>query len=128
MIRCLLLWLVFSVALEAAPPVVVERGKLGDGGWSFPSIVSPRRGDLAEQAELRLSGTLDDRSGPLVEFANGAIASRGDDPGQVVFLSHRDHQPAILVMDLGGVRPVSRINSYSFHHYPPDGGARGPQV
>lgn len=115
--------------LLAAPTVVSQIGKVDGGTWGFPSIVSPRRGDLAEQAKLSLAtGAIEGMGAPLGEFANGVVASRGDDASQVVFLSNRDDNGARLLMDLGAVKPVAQINTYSFHHFPRDGGARGPQV
>ncbi|MBN8460039.1 MAG: hypothetical protein J0M04_19605 [Verrucomicrobia bacterium] len=58
--------------LDAAPSVQVERGRIEGPSWHFPSIVSPRRGDLAESATLSLvGGTPDAKGAPLAELANG---------------------------------------------------------
>ncbi|HEX7261188.1 MAG TPA: hypothetical protein VF258_05180, partial [Luteolibacter sp.] len=118
-----------ATPVVATPTVVVEKGKLAEAVWAFPSIVSPRRGDLAENAKLSLAeGSLDSKSAPLAEFANGTVSSRGDDSTQAAFISHQELKGGCLLMDLGAVTAVTQLNTYSFHEYPADGGARGPQV
>lgn len=129
MTRALILLGLTSLSALAAPTVEFRKGTIQGGAWTFSGIVSPRRGDLAEQAKLTLvTGALSEKSAPLAEFANGTVSSRGNDPAQAVFLGKESLKGALLMMDLGSVQEIHQLNTFSSHEYPQDGGARGPQV
>lgn len=109
--------------------VTAEYGEIRDGHWAFPTIAEPSRSDLARHASLRLlSGTLEPRGRELGGLVDGTAPCVGGIQQAGVSFASADEEGGAVLMDLGSVRAVREVDTYSFHRYEPDGGARGPQV
>jgi len=109
----------------AAPLVKTEILKPEVTTWQFKSIPGPSRSDVAQGAVVTCAtGNLDAASATPDVLVNGKLPEKSRDLTQAAFLAGAGS----LVVDLGKVQTVAAVNTYSWHEYPDDQGARGPQV
>jgi hypothetical protein len=114
------------LSVEAGSARVMARIERGDEtpSFHFPSIEPPSPADYADVRQghaslLLVSGALHKApaptasSGTLDVLTNGRGQSRRDAPTESVFMS--DGTAGWLMMDLGSLVQVTRINSYSWH-------------
>ncbi len=109
----------------AAPQVGVERLRTedADAGFGLREVPPPVRNDAATGADFRLVlGKVDPNSGGLAALHDGRLPGEEDDPRANFFFAPGTAGGRVLV-DLGSVRDVARVHTYSWHN-----GARGPQV
>jgi hypothetical protein len=101
---------------------VVEHSTDGSG-FVFPTVPPPARDDAATGAEFRLlDGDRDSNGGTLDVLHDGKLPTDEDQPGQNFFFRAGTAGGRIRV-DLGSVRSVKKVNTYSWH-----ANTRGPQV
>ena len=112
-------------AAFAAVEVKTERLATPDATWKFTTVPGPSKSDIAQSAMLTVTaGSLDGASGQHSVLVNGKLPADPKDLGQETFF----HDGGTLVLDLGKIQPVAAVNTYSWHEFPADQGARGPQV
>lgn len=98
-------------------------------GWKFAKVMRPSRSDAARTATVKIVGNKAEPVGALPSaIVDGLLPSAGDHPDENLFLSNATTKGGKIVLDLGKVISVAAVNSYSWHEFPPDQGARGPQV
>ncbi len=91
--------------------------------FRFKTIPAPAADDLASAAVLKIiSGEADPNSPGLEVLHDGKLPGDEDSPRANFFFRPGTDGGRILV-DLGKVAPVKRVNTYSWH-----AGSRGPQV
>ncbi len=97
--------------------------------WQFKTIIGPSRSDIATSAQVTVVGNeSDEQGGPASALVNGHVPAKSDDLSQCVFLNNGNANGGSFLIDLGKVQPIAAVNSYSWHEFTPDQGARGPQV
>ncbi|MEO5715161.1 MAG: hypothetical protein ABIT37_16905 [Luteolibacter sp.] len=122
---CLLSILSLVSPAFAEVSVKTEQLKPGDATWKFKGIPGPSKSDIAEGAEItRTAGNLDPSSATVEMLINGKLPAGPGDLPQCAFFAGLSS----FVMDLGKPQPVAAVNSYSWHEFADDQGARGPQV
>lgn len=116
-----------SLYVEPGERQIMTRIEEGTGttAFHFPTIQPPSREDLADQsigsASIRVvHGKLNFKlgggtSGPASVLLDGAGQSHQNAPMESAFFD--DHTSGSLLIDLGRVVSVSRINSYSWHQH-----------
>lgn len=116
-----------TLYVEPGERQIMTRIEDGDGtdAFRFPTIQPPSHEDLADRARGRASirvvrGQLNFKpgrgtSGPADVLIDGAGQSHQDAPSESTFF--QDHTFGSLLMDLGSVVAISRINSYSWHQH-----------
>ena len=116
-----------TLYVEPGERQVMTRIEEGDGtdAFHFPTIQPPSHEDVADQVLGRASvrvirGQLNFKpgrgtSGPPDVLIDGAGQSHQDAPDESAFF--QDHTSGGLLMDLGSVVAISRINSYSWHQH-----------
>ncbi len=125
MLALLPLFLVSSARGE----VTAEYGEIRDGRWVFPDIAGPSRSDLAQHATIRVvAGALEPAGRGVDGLNDGTVPCVGGIQEAGVSLTSANVDGGKLLMDLGSPQAIHQVNSYSFHRYEPDQGARGPQV
>lgn len=116
------LGLVLGVSARAEVRPAVERSAEGSG-FVFQTVPPPARDDPATSAEFRLlDGEGDDNGGSLEVLHDGKLPTDEDQPRQNFFFQAGTAGGRIRI-DLGNVRSVKQVNTYSWH-----ASARGPQV
>jgi hypothetical protein len=118
-----------SLSLEPGRGRVMVRIERGDEtpAFRFPSIEPPTDADFADarQGRARVSlgtGALrkahrnNGASGPVERLLDGRGQSAKDMPDESVFFE--DNTEGSLVLDLGAVVVVEKINTYSWHEHP----------
>ncbi len=111
--------------LAARAEVTVDRldNESATPGFKFPRVPLPRRGDAAAKAVFTIiDGEADRNGGGLEKLHDGALPANGDQPSGGFFFRQGSDGGRLLV-DLGSVIEVRRINTYSWHR-----ATRGPQV
>ena len=111
--------------------VIVKTEQLNpvDPTWKFKTISGPSRSDIAQNAKVTVMGNQTDaQSTPPEALVNGRVPSAASDLTECVFLTNDNANAGSFVIDLGSVQPVAAVNSYSWHEFAGDQGARGPQV
>ena len=104
---------------------LIEEGD-GTPEFRFPTIGPPSDQDYADQSQGNaavrlLNGELRFRrrgaggSGPVELLLDGRGQSNSDSPGESVFLEDRSRGD--LLIDLGSVVSISRVNTYSWHQH-----------
>lgn len=117
--------LALACQASAAVSVRTDHLKPGDTAWKFNSIPGPSRSDIAQGALVtQVAGSLDAAAAPLDVLVNGKLPDQPKNLSQSAFFAG----PATLVIDLGTLQPVAAVNTYSWHEFPDDQGARAPQV
>ncbi|HEX7261029.1 MAG TPA: hypothetical protein VF258_04385, partial [Luteolibacter sp.] len=112
-------------ALSASPVVKSELLKPGDASWKFKDIPGPSKSDCAQDVDITCTaGNPDPASAPLGMLVNGKLPPGPSDLSQSAFFAGASS----FVMDLGKGQPITAVNSYSWHEFADDQGARGPQV
>jgi hypothetical protein len=102
---------------KARITVRIEQGK-DTPQFRFPTIEPPSRRDDADQAQgpavARVTfGKLARESGPPQVLLDGVGQSTHDAPGESVYFA--DDEVGGLLVDLGDIKPIARVNSYSWH-------------
>jgi ferric-dicitrate binding protein FerR (iron transport regulator) len=114
-----------TLYVEPGERRIITRIEPGNGtaDFRFPTIAPPSSEDYADQASgnatIRVAhGELQvepNRSGPVSTLVDGAGQSKQDSPGQSAFF--KASPGGSIVMDLGRVISIRRINSYSWHQH-----------
>ena len=113
-----------SLSIEPGQRQVLTRIESGDGApaFRFPTIEPPSDQDDANQSDRwprrtmhRLAGRLSQQSAVVDVLLDGAAQSQPDSPRESVFFD--DDQPCLLVLDLGQVEHVTKVNTYSWHSH-----------
>lgn len=109
-----------SMGIEPGQSAATTRIESGDGtaAFRFPTIGPPSAADHADRSQglAVLScrrGELNERSGPLDVLRDGKGQSQADAPEESLFF--RTDEAGLLLLDLGSVLPITRINTYSWH-------------
>jgi len=113
-----------TVSLAAVKIVV---GHLGNGeaavGFKLPNVPPPSKNDAATSAKfLLVGGSQDSNGGDLDKLHDGKVPTEADQPGENFFFD-AGTPGGRIVADLGSVREIKQVNTYSWHP-----GSRGPQV
>lgn len=117
-VACLVLTLTGRGEVRA----LIERNSPG-GAFTFKQVPPPARDDAASTAEFRLlSGAPDRNGGSLEVLHDGRLPTEEDQPRQNFFFQ-AGTAGGRLRMDLGSVKSVQQVNTYSWH-----ANTRGPQV
>jgi alpha-mannosidase len=112
-------------ALTAAPVIKAEQLKPTDPAWKFKTIPGPSKSDVAQNALIAVTaGGIDNASARPDVLANGKLPANPKDLTQCVLFA----SVGTLVIDLGKPQSVAAVDTYSWHEFPDDQGARGPQV
>ncbi|KKL20789.1 hypothetical protein LCGC14_2451950, partial [marine sediment metagenome] len=127
--------IILSVMLVAASvgyaAVEVETEQLNPASlqWKFKDVPGPSKSDVAENAKATMSGNQwEPAAGDCSVLLNGRMPSDCLDLREENLLSNANADGGSILIDLGKVRPVAAINSYSWHEHEADQGSRGPQV
>ena len=116
-----------SLYVEPGQRQVMTRIEQGSGtaAFQFPTIEPPRSNDLADQAVGRadiqvIRGKLNFKpgggtSGPASVLLDGAGQSKQNAPMESAFFD--DNTSGSLLVDLGQVVSVHKVNSYSWHQH-----------
>jgi len=109
-----------SMGIEPGQSAATTRIESGDGtaAFRFPTIAPPSASDHADRSQglAVLScrrGAIDERSGPLDVLRDGRGQSQADAPEESLYF--RTNEAGLLLLDLGSVLPITRINTYSWH-------------
>ena len=116
-----------ALSIEAGRTQVLVRIESGDGtaAFRFPTIEPPSNRDLADAsvglARIRvIKGTLHTTalipSGPVELLLDGRGQSQPNSPAESVFFDN--NASGLLLLDLGRVVALSKINTYSWHQSP----------
>jgi alpha-mannosidase len=114
---------------HAAVEVKTEQINPASPTWSFKTIPGPSRSDAAASARVTVIGNeTDEQSAPATALVDGHVPAKSGDLSQCVFLSNANARSGGFLIDLGKVQSIAAVNSYSWHEFAADQGARGPQV
>ena len=124
---CLPLLIAFLMAgdLRAEIQTVAEHNsnETATADFKFPTVPSPSLTDAAGSARLAVvSGRLDPNSGGVKRLGDGKLPATNDEPSANFFFAAAGRGGRLL-LDLGSITTVQRINTYSWHR-----STRGPQV
>lgn len=122
---CTAATLTWACAANAEIKVLSEHHDNSEAGpgFRFKTVPAPATDDLAKSATFKIvSGDKDPNSPGLEALHDGKLPADEDDPRANFFFRPGTDGGRILV-DLGKVTPVKRVNTYSWH-----AGTRGPQV
>lgn len=120
-----------GLGVLASAEVIVKTEQLNpaDARWRFKTIPGPSKSDLAQAAEVTFTVNQPEPQGaPASALVNGALPSAPDQLSEQVFLSNANADSGAFVVDLGRVQPGAMVNTYSWHEWEVDHGARAPQV
>lgn len=91
--------------------------------FTFTNLPAPSRNDAATAARFTIvTGEADNNSGGLEKLHDGKVPGESDEPAQNFFFAAGTGGGRIQV-DLGGVRSIKQVNTYSWHPT-----SRGPQI
>lgn len=124
---CLTLFAVLLMAavLPAETKTVIEHNnnEAATAAFKFPTVPSPSPTDAAGSARFSVvAGRLDSNSGGTGVLGDGKLPASDDEPSANCFFAAAGRGGRLL-LDLGRVTTVQRINTYSWHR-----STRGPQV
>lgn len=109
-----------ALTIEPGSPQVIVRIESGDESprFQFPTIEPPSDQDYADRSKGKatarvVSGTVSKQSGPVEVLFDGRGQSRADAPAESFFFD--DEKPGLVLLDLGQVVSVRKINAYSWH-------------
>jgi hypothetical protein len=109
-----------SVAVEPGAPRIIVRIEPGDGtrAFRFPTIEPPSAHDFADassgRARIRvLRGNLHSGGAEVETLLNGRGQSNADAPTESLFFEQ--DQSGLILIDLGRIVDVTKINTYSWH-------------
>lgn len=111
--------------LRAETKTVFEHNdnETATAAFKFPTVPSPSLTDAASSARVAIvAGRLDSNSGGTGTLCDGKLPANGDEPSSSCFFAAAGRGGRLL-LDLGRVTDVRRINTYSWHR-----STRGPQV
>jgi hypothetical protein len=120
-----------SLALPGSAAVTVKTEHLNPANalWQFKTIAGPSKSDVAQNAKITVTANQFEGQGASpAALVNGRVPTAPDNLAEQVFFSNANADGGSFVMDLGSVQPVVAVNSYSWHEFDQDQGARGPQV
>ncbi|MCF7674533.1 MAG: hypothetical protein K9M97_04260 [Akkermansiaceae bacterium] len=110
--------------ISSAPTVKYEQLDPA-AGWNFKTIHGPSKSDAANGAAITVdSGALDSAGADAAVLVDGGLPQTSAALGDMCLLNG----PGSLVLDLGGIQAITAVNTYSWHDFADDQGARGPQV
>lgn len=108
------------VAVEPGAPRVIVRIEPGEGtpAFRFPTIEPPSAHDFADaswgRARIRvLRGHLHSGGAQVETLLNGRGQSNADAPAESLFFEQ--DQSGLILIDLGRIVDVTKINTYSWH-------------
>jgi alpha-mannosidase len=114
---------------EATPAVSVEQLNPATADWAFRNVPRPSKSDAAGGAKVSFVGNESEPAGMGPEvLTDGLLPSSGGKVQGFAFFSNANADPGSMLLDLGSVKPVTMVNTYSWHEFANDQGARGPQV
>jgi hypothetical protein len=121
---CILL--IFASAVASAEiKVVAEHNDLDDStaAFKFKTVPSPSNMNAARDAKFTIvDGQIDDASGGLDVLHDGKLSTEQDEPSANFFFN-AGTEGGRIVMDLGRIIEVKRVDTYSWHV-----DTRAPQV
>ena len=116
-------------AAAASVSVKSEQVNPAEPTWKFKTIPGPSKSDIAQHAKVTLSGNQwADGGGDGAVLVNGLLPESPNALAEEAFLANDNALGGNIVIDLGRPQPVAAVESYSWHEFPDDEGARGPQV
>ncbi len=122
-------WLLALGIATAEVTVRTEQLNPADPAWAFKTLPRPSRTDAAHGARVALAGnTLEPAGADAAVLVNGRLPGDSLDLSEEALLSNLNTDGGSLVLDLGRVRQVAAVATYSWHEWDVDQGARGPQV
>ncbi|MBI9018362.1 MAG: hypothetical protein JEZ07_14000 [Phycisphaerae bacterium] len=129
----IILFLVFilvkSLPVLAETQVKVEKGDIKNGTYIFDNIAPPSAADAASGCKIIVKNNkLDPSSADASWLVNGVLSATGGKPSQAVFFTNDNSNGGQIIIDMGKVVSIASINTYSYHEFPGDQGARAPQV
>jgi len=113
-----------ATLVQAEVQVAVSRNRDSAGGeFKFDKVPAPARDDAAARARFTIvTGTRDPNGADVDALNDGRLPEEEDQPGRNFFFD-AGTPGGRLLLDLGAVIEVKRINTFSWHP-----GPRGPQV
>ena len=123
--------LLAGAVLAVRAEIVVKTEQLvpADPLWAFKTIPCPSKSDLAQGARVTLEGNQwHPESGKGGALVNGRLPENPGELSEEGFLSNANGSNGCIIVDLGAVQEIAAVNTYSWHEYTVDQGARGPQV
>ena len=117
--------LVSCLAARAEVTVTVDHVNNSNAApaYKFAHVQTPLRGDAAAKATFTIvDGEGDPNGGDIAKLNDGALPSNPDQPRSNFFF-RAGTDGGRIVIDLGSVLEVRKVNTYSWH-----AGTRGPQV
>ena len=112
-----------------AVTVKTEQVNPADPLWSFKVVPRPSRSDLASVARVSVAGNqLHAEGGPVTALVDGRLPGDPLELADETFFTNGNADPGRFLFDLGSLQSIVAVNSYSWHEYDLDQGARGPQV
>jgi hypothetical protein len=117
--------LLFSATLACATPQVhcEYRPENSPATFAFTNVPTAAKNDAAASARIRiLAGTVDANSGGIGKLRDGQLTTQPDQPDENFFFD-AGTEGGRLLLNLGRVVDVKKINTFSHHR-----GPRGPQV
>ncbi len=118
-------------AASACAGAVVRTEHLNpaDPAWTFKVVPGPSRSDAAQGARVTLEGNQwHAGGGGGAALVNGRLPQNPGELAEEAWLSNDNTADGTVQLDLGKVQPVVAVNTYSWHEWNVDQGARGPQV
>jgi alpha-mannosidase len=123
--------LLVCAAMTARAEVTIRSEQLNpaDPLWAFATVPRPSKSDLAQGARVTLEGNQwHPESGQGSVLVNGRLPADPVELSEEGFLANNNASNGSIVVDLGAAQDIAAINTYSWHEYAADQGARGPQV
>ena len=115
--------LVAAVSARAEIKVTADRNAEGTPKFKFEHVPLPSKTDAAAKAKFTIvDGEQDENGGSVEKLNDGGVPSEADEPAQNFFFN-AGTEGGRLVVDLGSVIEIKRVNTYSWHP-----NTRGPQV
>ncbi|MGA2751140.1 MAG: basic secretory protein-like protein [Verrucomicrobiota bacterium] len=117
--------LLAGIPARAEIKIIVDRNDndLAGPEFRFKNVPMPSVNNAATGAKFVIvSGAVDVNSGGLDALNDGKLPTEEDEPDANFFFDAGTHGGRLLA-DLGSVRDIKEVNTYSWHP-----GARGPQV
>ena len=84
--------------------------------YSFGSIPGISASDLAAGIPPALVGTKAASSGSASKLSDGVGANSADDPANNFFFDDFTTTPQVISFNLGALKSISQVNTYSLHH------------
>lgn len=120
-VRSLCCMLICSLQANAAIQVMTELdqspGQAEEPSfYLFNNIPVNTASDLANGILPLIVGSVPAASGGAVKLTDGVGAVLPDDPANNFFWNDNSPLPLVISFDLGSIKAIGRVNSYSWHH------------